>query len=112
MYLTYHRDDSDVQQTESQCYKVKPGEKEKGKHKLSTDGEKMQVPGLIDLLEDLPEEFTFAEPYSGAKYQLAEATDFSDERKVPVGGGRNLLDLLVEKLDSTLNLLTRNRERT
>jgi hypothetical protein len=50
------------------------------------DGEKMQVPGLIDLLADLPEEFTFTEPYTGAKYQLAEATDFSDERKVPVGG--------------------------
>ncbi len=53
--------------------------------KRSTDGEKMQVPGLIDLLEDLPEEFTFAEPYSGAKYQLAEATNFNDERKLPVG---------------------------
>ena len=46
----------------------------------------MQVPGLIDLLEDLPEEFTFPEPYTGAKYQLAEATDFSDEWKVPLGG--------------------------
>jgi len=54
--------------------------------KTATDGEKMQVPGLVDLLEDLPEEFTFAEPYTGAKYKLAEATDFSDERKVPVGG--------------------------
>ena len=28
----------------------------------------MQVPGLVDLLEDLPEEFTLAEPYTGAKY--------------------------------------------
>ena len=46
------------------------------------------MPGLVDLLEDLPEEFTFAEPYTGAKYQLAEATDFSDERKVPIGGRR------------------------
>jgi hypothetical protein len=55
-------------------------------NKLTNDGEKMQMPGHVDLLEDLPEEFTFAEPYSGAKYQLAEATDFSDERKVPVGG--------------------------
>jgi hypothetical protein len=27
--------------------------------KLATDGEMMQVPGLIDLLEDLPEDFTF-----------------------------------------------------
>jgi len=56
-------------------------------NKIATDGEKMQVPGLVDLLEDLPEEFTFAEPYTGAKYQLAEATDFS-ERKVPIGGRR------------------------
>ena len=46
----------------------------------------MQVPGLINLLEDLSEEFTFADPYTGAKYKLAEATDFNDERKVPVGG--------------------------
>jgi hypothetical protein len=38
----------------------------------------------VDLLEDLPEEFTFPEPYNGAKYQLAEATDFSDERRVPI----------------------------
>ena len=30
----------------------------------------MQVPRLIDLLEDLHEEFTFAEPYVVAKYQL------------------------------------------
>ena len=55
-------------------------------NKLTNDGEKMQVPGHIDLLEDMPEEFTFAEPYSGAKYQMAEATDFNDEWKVPVGG--------------------------
>ena len=81
-------------------------------NKLTNDGEKMQMPGHIDLLEDLPEEFTFAEPYSGAKYQLSEATDFSDEWKVPVGGGRNLLDSLGEKLGATLNLLTRDRERT
>jgi hypothetical protein len=79
---------------------------------FTNDGEKMQMPGHIDLLEDLPEEFTFAEPYSGAKYQLSEATDFSDEWKVPVGGGRNLLDSLGEKLGATLNLLTRDRERT
>jgi hypothetical protein len=44
------------------------------------------VSELIDLLEDLPEEFTFAEPYSGAKYQVTEATDFINERKLSVGG--------------------------
>jgi hypothetical protein len=67
------------------------------------------VPGLIDLFEDLPEEFKFAEPYTGAKYQLAEATDFSDQWKVPVGGRTNLLDLSGAKLGATLNLLTRDR---
>jgi hypothetical protein len=66
--------------------------------KLTTDGEKIQVPGLIDLLEDLPEEFTFAEPYTGAKYQLAEATDFSDERKVPVGGGHKFARFIGRKV--------------
>ncbi len=86
-YLAYRRDDSDTQQAEAECYKVKLGEKQKrqtsltgddrrtGKNlrrphqlvavdgvggakqrrleedKLSTDGEKVQVPGLIDLLE-------------------------------------------------------------
>ena len=34
--------------------------------KLANDGEKLQVPGFMDLLEDLPEEFTFSEPYNGA----------------------------------------------
>jgi hypothetical protein len=132
--LTYHRDYSDEQQAESECYKVKTGEKEKrqtrltgddhrtGKNlrrphqlvvvevvggakqrrleedKLSTDSEKMQVPGLIDLLEDLPEGFTFAEPYSGAKYQLAEATDFSNERKVPVGGRQKFARFIGRKV--------------
>jgi hypothetical protein len=60
--------------------------------------EKMQVPGLIDLLEDLPEEFIFAEPYSGEKYQLAEATDFSDERKVPVWGRQKFARFIVRKV--------------
>ncbi len=80
--------------------------------KFTTDGENMQVPGIIDLLEDLPEEFTFSELYTGAKYQLAEATDFSDDRKVPVGGNTNLLDLLGVKFGDTLNLPDRDRERT
>ena len=34
--------------------------------KAANDGEKLQVPGFMDLLEDLPEEFTFSEPYNGA----------------------------------------------
>ena len=29
--------------------------------KNTDDGEKLQVPGFVDLLEDLPEEFTFSE---------------------------------------------------
>ena len=81
-------------------------------NKLTNDGEKMQMPGHIDLLEDLPEEFTFAEPYSGAKYQLAEATDFSDERKVPVGGRQTFARFIGEKLGATLNLPTRDEDRT
>ena len=67
-------------------------------NKLTNDGEKMQMPGHIDLLEDLPEEFTCAEPYSGAKYQLAEATDFSDERKVPVGGRQKFTRFIGRKV--------------
>ena len=39
--------------------------------KVANDGEKLQVTGFVDLLEDLPEEFTFSDPYNGAKYQLA-----------------------------------------
>ena len=56
--------------------------------KVANDGEKLQVPGFVDLLEDLQEEFTFSEPYNGAKDQLAEAMDFSDECRVPIGGRR------------------------
>ena len=56
------------------------------------------MPGLVDLLEDLSEEFTFAEPYTGAKYQLAEATDFSDERKVPVGGRKKFARFIGRKV--------------
>jgi hypothetical protein len=67
-------------------------------NKLTNDGEKMQIPGHIDLLEDLPEEFTFTEPYSGAKYQLAEATDFSDEWKVPVGGRQEFARFIGRKV--------------
>ncbi len=68
--------------------------------KLATDREKVQVPGLVDLLEDLPEEFTFTEPYTGAKYQLAEATDFSDEWKVPVVGRRPFTRFVGRKVRS------------
>ena len=49
--------------------KMKRPEEDKG----ADDGEKLQVSGFVDLLEDL--EFTFSEPYNGAKYQLAEATE-------------------------------------
>ena len=56
--------------------------------KRADDGEKLQVTGLVDLLEDLPEEFTFSESYNGTKYQLVETTDFSDEHRVPIGGRR------------------------
>jgi hypothetical protein len=34
------------------------------KDMIANDGEKLPVPGFVDLLEDLPEEFTFPEPYS------------------------------------------------
>ena len=40
--------------------KMKRLEEDKG----ADNGEKLQVPGFVDLLEDLPEEFTFSE--SGA----------------------------------------------
>ena len=66
--------------------------------KVTNDGEKLQVPGFVDLLEDLPEEFTFSEPYNGAKYQLAEATDFSDERRVPIGGRRPFASFIGRKV--------------
>ena len=31
--------------------------------KVTNDGKKLQVSGFLDLLEDLPEEFTFSEPW-------------------------------------------------
>jgi hypothetical protein len=37
MYLAYHRDDSDTEQTEVECYMVKPGEKEKRQTRLTGD---------------------------------------------------------------------------
>jgi hypothetical protein len=37
MYLAYRRDDSDAQQAEAECYKVKPGEKEKRQMRLTGD---------------------------------------------------------------------------
>ncbi len=37
MYLAYRRDDSDAQQAETECYKVKPGEKEKRQRRLTGD---------------------------------------------------------------------------
>jgi hypothetical protein len=37
MYLTYHRDDSDAEQTEVEYYMVKPGEKEKRQTRLTGD---------------------------------------------------------------------------
>ena len=88
MYLALRRD-SDAQQVGAECCKAQSEEKSKRTTRLvGNDGEKLQVPGFMDLLEDLPEEFTFSEPYNGAKYRLAEATDFSDERRVPIGGRR------------------------
>ena len=37
MYLAYRRDDGDAQQAEAECYKVKPGEKEKRQMRLTGD---------------------------------------------------------------------------
>jgi hypothetical protein len=37
MYLAYRRDDSDAQQAEAECYKVKPGEKGKRQTRLKGD---------------------------------------------------------------------------
>jgi len=53
------------------------------KHKIET--EPMRHPGHVDLLEELPEEMTFSRPYEGARYELAECTDFSQEHMVPSG---------------------------
>jgi hypothetical protein len=47
--------------------------------------EPMVHPGQVDLLEELPEEITFSRPYEGARYELAECTDFSQEQMVPSG---------------------------
>ena len=41
--------------------KMKRLEEDKG----ADDGEKLQVPEFVDLLEDLPQEFTFSEPLRG-----------------------------------------------
>ena len=80
--------------------------------KIANDEEKLQLPGFVELLEDLPEEFTFSEPYNGAKYQLAQATDFSDEHRVPIGGDVHLLDLLGTRSGATLNRLIPSSEKT
>jgi len=47
--------------------------------------EPMVHPGQVDLLEELPEEMTFSQPYEGARYELAECTDFSREHLIPSG---------------------------
>jgi len=53
--------------------------------KSSAETEPMVHPGQVDLLEELPEEMTFSRPYEGARYELAECTDFSQEQMVPSG---------------------------
>jgi hypothetical protein len=53
--------------------------------KSSAETEPMVHPGQVDLLEELPEEMTFSRPYEGARYELAECTDFSQEQRVPSG---------------------------
>jgi hypothetical protein len=45
----------------------------------------MVHPGQVDFLEELPEEMTFLQPYEGARYELTECTDFSQEDMVPSG---------------------------
>ena len=49
------------------------------KYKIET--EPMRHPGHVDLLEELPEEMTFSRPYEGARYELAECTDFIQEHR-------------------------------
>jgi hypothetical protein len=49
------------------------------------------------LLEELPEEMTFSLPYEGARYELAECTDFSQEQMVPSGVKDPLEGLRVAK---------------
>ncbi len=39
----------------------------------------------MDLLEELPQEMTFSLSYQGARYELTECTDFSQEQMVPSG---------------------------
>ncbi len=52
---------------------------------LREETEPLVHPGHVDLLEELPEEMTFSQPYEGARYELTECTDFSKEHLVPSG---------------------------
>jgi hypothetical protein len=47
--------------------------------KSSVETESMVHPGQVDLFEELPEEMTFSRSYEGARYELAECTDLSQE---------------------------------
>jgi hypothetical protein len=53
--------------------------------KQRIETESMVHPGQIDMLEELPEEMTFTRTYEGARYELVECTDFSQEHRVPSG---------------------------
>jgi hypothetical protein len=53
--------------------------------KQRVETEPMVHPGQIDMLEELPEEMTFTRTYEGARYELVECTDFSQEHRVPSG---------------------------
>jgi hypothetical protein len=65
------------------------GDGESNHHRLEeksrVETEPMVHPGQVDLLEELPEEMTFSRPYEGARYELVECTDFSQEQMVPSG---------------------------
>jgi len=70
--------------------------------------EPMVHPGQVGLLEELPEEMTFTQPYEGTRYELTECTDFSKEHLVPSGVrdlfGRFAGRKVRRRFDSTISI--------
>jgi hypothetical protein len=113
MYLAYRRDDSDAQQGEADCYKVQPGEKKKRQKRLTGDdrrtGKTLRQPHQL-VVVDGGSHLQSRMQGQSTSWQRRQISAMSG--KYLLGGDTNLLNLLGAKFGATLNLLTRNRERT
>jgi hypothetical protein len=85
---------------------VEPKKLEEGRFEKE---ERMKIPDMVELSEQLPPELILQQPYDGAKYLIAKPVDFA-QGQVPIGGRKAFIRFVGRKIRryfDSLNLSSR-----